>query len=117
MIRRAEEIGATGLITLALVKLLVTTLWLATSWKGGYILPTLFAGAALGTAAHILIPAIPDAVAVAGTLGGALATTMKAPIFSALFVRVLCQRETSAVTAIAVVAGALATACLPTKST
>ena len=117
VIRRAEEIGATGLIILALVKLLVTTLCLATGWKGGYIFPTLFAGAALGTATHLLFPAIPEAVAVAGTLGGALVTTMKAPIFSALFVIALVQHETSPVIAIAVMVGALATARLPIKST
>jgi H+/Cl- antiporter ClcA len=116
MIRRAADIGAIGFVVLALVKLLVTTLCLATGWKGGYIFPTLFAGAALGTAAHLLFPAIPEAVAIAGTLGGALVATMKAPIFSALFVMVLVQRETSPVIAIAVVASALATARLPIKS-
>jgi H+/Cl- antiporter ClcA len=117
MIRRATEIGAAGLIVLALVKLLVTTLCLATGWKGGYIFPTLFAGAALGTAAHLLFPGIPEAVAVAATAGGALVTTMKAPVFSALFVMALVQHETSPVIAIAVVAAALATARLPIKST
>jgi H+/Cl- antiporter ClcA len=116
MIRRATEIGGIGLVVLALVKLLVTTLCLATGWKGGYIFPTLFAGAALGTAAHLLFPAIPEAVAVASTLGGALVATMKAPIFSALFVMVLVQHETSPVVAIAVVASALVTARLPIKS-
>jgi H+/Cl- antiporter ClcA len=116
IIRRAEEIGAIGLIVLALIKLLVTTLCLATGWKGGYIFPTLFAGAALGTAAHLLFPAIPEAVAVAGTLSGALVATMKAPLFSALFVMALVQRETSPVIAVAIVAAALATARLPMKS-
>jgi H+/Cl- antiporter ClcA len=117
IIRRAAEIGAGGLIALALVKLLVTTLCLATGWKGGYIFPTLFAGAALGTAAHPLFPGIPEAVAVAATAGGALVTTLKAPVFSALFVMALVQHETSPVIAIAVVAAALATARLPIKST
>ena len=116
IIRRAEEIGAIGLIVLALVKLLVTKLCLATGWKGGYIFPTLFAGAALGTAAHLLFPGIPEAVAIAGTLSGALVATMKAPLFSALFVIALVQRETSPVIAVAIVAAALATARLPIKS-
>jgi len=116
IIRRADEIGAIGLIVLALVKLLVTALCLATGWKGGYIFPTLFAGAALGTAAHLLFPAIPEAVAIAGTLSGALVATIKAPLFSALFVMALVQRETSPVIAVAIVAAALATARLPIKS-
>jgi H+/Cl- antiporter ClcA len=116
VIRRAEQIGATGLIVLALVKLLATTLCLATGWKGGYIFPTLFAGVALGTATHLLFPAIPEAVAVAGTAGGTLVATLKAPLFSALFVMALVQHETSPVIAIAIVAGALATSRLPIKS-
>jgi hypothetical protein len=63
----------------------------------------LFVGVALGRAAHLVFPDIPEAAAVAATLGGARVATMKAPIFSALFVVVLVQRETSPVIAIAVI--------------
>jgi H+/Cl- antiporter ClcA len=110
VITNATEIGAAMLIVLALVKLLVTTLCLATGWKGGYIFPTMFAGAALGMAAHLIFPTIPEAVAVAAAMGGTMVATMKAPIFSALFVTVLVQVEASPVIAIAVIVGALATA-------
>jgi H+/Cl- antiporter ClcA len=110
IIYRATELGAGMLIVLALVKLVITSLCLATGFKGGYIFPTLFAGAALGMALHLIFPQIPEAVAVAATLAGALVATMKAPIFSALFVMVLVQHETSPVVAIAVIVGALATA-------
>ena len=110
LIKHSAEIGVLMLIVLALVKLLITTLCLATGWKGGYIFPTMFAGTALGLAAHLIFPDIPMAVAVAATMGGAMVATMKAPIFSALFVAVLVQREASPVIAIAVIVGALATA-------
>jgi H+/Cl- antiporter ClcA len=110
LIYHAAEIGALLLSVLALVKLFVTTLCLATGWKGGYIFPTMFAGAALGTAAHLIFPAIPQAVAVAAAMGGTMVATMKAPIFSALFVMVLVQQETAPVIAIAVIVSALATA-------
>ena len=112
LIKHSAEIGVLMLIVLALVKLLITTLCLATGWKGGYIFPTMFAGTALGLAAHLIFPDIPMAVAVAATMGGAMVATMKAPIFSALFVAVLVQRETSPVIAIAVIVGVLATARL-----
>jgi H+/Cl- antiporter ClcA len=112
LINRAAEIGVLMLIVLALVKLLITSLCLATGWKGGYIFPTMFAGTALGLAAHAIFPDIPVAVAVAATMGGAMGATMKAPIFSALFVMVLVQPETSPVIAIAVIVGTLATARL-----
>src|SRR3954467_9929902 len=39
MIHQSREIGAIGLVLLALVKMLVTALCLATGWKGGYIFP------------------------------------------------------------------------------
>jgi H+/Cl- antiporter ClcA len=112
LIDRAAEIGVVMLIVLALVKLSITALCLSTGWKGGYIFPTMFAGTALGLAAHAIFPEIPVAVAVAATMGGAMVATMKAPIFSALFVMVLVQPETSPVIAIAVIVGTLATARL-----
>jgi H+/Cl- antiporter ClcA len=116
VITHAAEIGAAMLIVLALVKLFITSLCLATGWKGGYIFPTMFAGAALGMAAHLIFPAIPEAVAVAAAMGGTMVATMKAPIFSALFVTVLVQIEASPVIAIAVIVGALATARLSMAS-
>jgi H+/Cl- antiporter ClcA len=116
LIQHAAEIGALGLIVLAMVKLFLTTLCLATGWKGGYIFPTMFAGVALGMAAHLIFPAIPEPVAVAAAMGGAMVATLKAPIFSALFVTVLVQREAAPVIAIAVIVGLLATARISMKS-
>jgi H+/Cl- antiporter ClcA len=101
-----------ALITMALVKLVITSLLLSTGWKGGYIFPTMFAGIALGLAVHLIIPSIPLAVAVAATMGGAMVATMKAPLFSALFTAMLVQRDAAPVVAIAVIVGLLATARL-----
>jgi H+/Cl- antiporter ClcA len=112
LIHTAGQIGVLTLVAMAFVKLLSTSLILASGWKGGYIFPTMFAGVALGLAVAQVFPAIPPAVAVAATMGGALVAAMKAPIFSALFVAVLVQRETSPVVAIAVIVGLLATARL-----
>lgn len=61
-------------------------------------------------AAHLLFPSIP--MAVAATMGGAMVATLKAPIFSALFVMLIAQKEAGPVIAIAVVVGLLATARL-----
>ncbi|NJN54740.1 MAG: chloride channel protein [Anaerolineae bacterium] len=116
LIDSAGEIGAASLISLALVKLFITSLCLVTGWKGGYIFPTMFAGVALGMAANLLFPSIPVAVAVAATMGGVMVATLKAPIFSALFVMTLVQHETSPVIAIAVIVGALSTARLSLTS-
>jgi H+/Cl- antiporter ClcA len=112
LIQNVTQFGALTLIALALAKLFSTSLLLATGWKGGYIFPTMFAGVALGTAAHAIFPSLPLAVAVAATMGGAMVATMKAPIFSALFVMLMVQRDTAPVIAIAVIVGLLATARL-----
>jgi H+/Cl- antiporter ClcA len=109
VIDTAAEIGVVMLIVLAVVKLFVTSLLLATGWKGGYIFPTMFAGVALGMALHLIFPSIPVAVAVAATMSGAMVATMKAPLFTALFVAILVQREAYPVIAIAVIVGLLAT--------
>ncbi len=106
LIARAAEIGVTTLIILGLAKLLATSLLLATGWKGGYIFPILFAGVALGMAVNLLFPEIPVAVAVAATMAGALVATLKAPLFAVFFTMILVQKETAAVVAVAVVAGA-----------
>jgi H+/Cl- antiporter ClcA len=112
LISDAATIGVTSLIVMAVVKLLITSLCLATGWKGGYIFPTMFAGVALGLATNLVFPGVPIAVAVAATMGGAMVATMKAPVFSALFVMLMVQPETSPAIAIAVIVGLLATARL-----
>ena len=110
MINEAAKIGAPVLVVMALVKLAITTVCLATGWKGATSSPSCSAAAALGLALHLVFPAIPIAVAVAATMSAAMVATMKAPIFSALFTMVLVGMETSPVIAIAVIAAALVTA-------
>jgi len=116
LITHAAEIGIAMLILLAIVKLLATSLLLATGWKGGYIFPIMFASAALGLAANLLFPGIPVAAAVAATMAGALVAVLRAPLFAVLFTLVLVQKETAAVIAVAVVLSALLTALLALRA-
>ncbi len=112
LIIHAAEIGVAMLIVMGLVKLLATSLLLATGWKGGYIFPIMFTSVALGMAVNLLFPGIPIAVTVAATMAGALVAALKAPLFAALFTMVLVQKETAPVIAVAVVVSALLTALL-----
>jgi H+/Cl- antiporter ClcA len=109
LINEAATIGAATLVVMAVVKLAITTVCLATGWKGGYIFPIMFGGCALGLALHLVFPSIPIAVAVSATMSAGMVATMKAPIFSALFTMVLVGMETSPVIAIAVITSALLT--------
>jgi H+/Cl- antiporter ClcA len=112
LINNAAEIGAVMLIVLAAAKLLVTCLLLATGWKGGYLFPILFVSVALGLAVNQLFPSIPVAVAVAATLGGAVVSTLRSPLFAILFTLILVQVESAPVMTIAVVTVALLSAVL-----
>ena len=103
LIKQAATIGFGTLILLAIVKLLATSLLLATGWKGGYIFPIMFAGVALGMAGKLLFPFVPTAVIVASTLAGVLVASLRAPLFAALFTLVLVQAETAPVVAVAVI--------------
>ena len=103
LITNGAEAGVLILLALALVKVFLTSLCLTTGWKGGYIFPTMFAGAALGMAVHNLFPSIPLAVAASATMAGAMVAVMKAPLFSALFAMLIFQKEEGPVIAIATV--------------
>jgi H+/Cl- antiporter ClcA len=116
LIQQAREIGFEMLILLAVAKLLVTSLLLATGWKGGYVFPIMFAGVALGMAAKLLFPGIPVAVTVAAVLAGALVAVLRAPLFSALFTLALVDVDTVPVVAVAVLASALVTAMLALRN-
>ena len=116
LIVHAAEIGVLMLIVLAFMKLLASSLLLATGWKGGYIFPIMFASVALGLAVNLLFPAVPVAVTVAATMAGALVAALKAPLFAALFTTTLVQKETAAVIAVAVVASALLAALLALRA-
>jgi H+/Cl- antiporter ClcA len=59
--RQIDELPAAGLavgalIGIAALKLLATTVTMATGWKGGFIVPLFFIGAALGLALHQAVP-------------------------------------------------------------
>jgi H+/Cl- antiporter ClcA len=109
LILNGAEMGVIVLIALALAKVFVTNICLTAGWKGGYIFPIMFAGAALGMAAHNIFPFIPLAVAVSTTMGGAMVAVMKAPIFSILFVLILVQKEAAPAITIAVISSFIAT--------
>jgi len=77
-------LGALGLAAAA--KLLGSTVSLATGWKGGFIIPLFFVGAALGRAGHLLVPGADEAVLVAGLMVACAVGVTKTPIGSVLVV-------------------------------
>lgn len=93
IVTNGAEIGVGMLLIMALAKMFLTNLALTTGWKGGYIFPVLFAGAAVGTALDVMFPGIPQSVAVTTVMAGFTVTTLRSPIFVVLLIGMLSEPE------------------------
>ena len=109
IISHGAEMGVITLLIIALAKMFLTNLALTTGWKGGYIFPILFAGAAIGMAVDIVFPFIPQSVAMTTVMAGMTVATLRSPIFVALLITALTQRELTPAMAVAVVCSFLLT--------
>ncbi len=78
---------AGGALAVAIVaKLLGTTVTLASGWKGGFIIPLFFMGAAFGQAAHLVFPTLNEPVVMACTMVALCVGVTKTPIGTTLVV-------------------------------
>lgn len=109
VIDQAAELGAATLITLAVLKVLVTALLLAWGWSGGYIFPSFFMGAALGLAVNALFPSVPAIVCMVCVMSGVAVALIKAPIALALIIGALFDVRLAPLIAVAILASFLLT--------
>jgi H+/Cl- antiporter ClcA len=86
-----EAFGIAMLVALALVKAAALGISLGAGFFGGPIFPTFFIGAVLGIAVHLLIPAIPMAVAVGSIMAALGAAMALLPISMAVLVAIMTQ--------------------------
>jgi H+/Cl- antiporter ClcA len=70
----------------AIAKLLASATCLATGWRGGFIIPLFFIGAATGRLIHIAVPSTNEIVLVAALMAATNVGVTKTPIGSALVV-------------------------------
>ncbi len=78
---------ATGTLLLAVIaKLLASSLTVAAGWRGGFIIPLFFMGAALGVAVHNVAPSSNEFVLVSALMVAANVGVTKTPIGSVLVV-------------------------------
>ncbi|MBS1837606.1 MAG: chloride channel protein, partial [Actinobacteria bacterium] len=78
---------AGGALAIAIVaKLLGTTVTLASGWKGGFIIPLFFMGAAFGQLAHVVLPSLNEPVVMACAMVAFCVGVTKTPIGSTLVV-------------------------------
>jgi H+/Cl- antiporter ClcA len=93
LITNGAQLGVGMLLIIALAKMVLTNLALTTGWKGGYIFPVLFAGAAIGVAVDILFPIIPQPVAVTAILASFTVAVLRSPIFVVLLIGALTEHS------------------------
>jgi H+/Cl- antiporter ClcA len=80
------KLAVGALLVAAAAKLLGTTVTLGSGWKGGFIIPLFFMGAALGQAAHHAVPSVPETILMAGLMTALCTGVTKTPLGSTLVV-------------------------------
>ncbi|MCT8160063.1 chloride channel protein [Pseudoruegeria sp. SHC-113] len=108
MMEAAGSLGVLALVGLALAKALACTLCLSTGWRGGAIFPLIFAGGAMGYAAHFLQGSPNVAVAVAAGLAGATAAGLGRPMVALLILLFLVGTQTAIPIAVGIGFGMIA---------
>ena len=103
-------IGA--LVVAVVAKLAGTTVTMASEWKGGFIIPLFFMGAAMGQIAHQLIPRLSEPVAMAAMMAALCTGVLKTPLGATLVVTEMAGIPVLSVTLIAAVVALLITAPL-----
>ena len=104
---------AAGALAVAVVaKLLGTTVTLAAGWKGGFIIPLFFMGAAFGQLAHVALPGANESVLMAGMMVALCVGVTKTPLGTTLIVTEMAGLPLLPVTLIAAVVALLLTSPL-----
>ena len=79
-----------ALVLAAVAKLIGTSLTVASGWRGGFIIPLFFIGAALGRAWHVILPYTSEAVWMATMMAALNTGVTKTPLGSTLVVTEMC---------------------------
>ncbi len=108
----AAKLTIGALVVAVLAKLAGTTVTMASEWKGGFIIPLFFMGAALGQVAHQLVPAVSQPVAMAALMAALCAGVLKTPLGATLVVTEMAGLPVLTATLIAALVALLATAPL-----
>jgi H+/Cl- antiporter ClcA len=104
LIDQAASIGALALVAIGVLKLVLNVWTLSTAYFGGPIFPAIFAGTSFGLALNLLVPAIPQHVAILGVVAGLVTAAAVAPLSVTVFLALIVDPSLTSVIAIAAVA-------------
>jgi H+/Cl- antiporter ClcA len=74
------RLAVAALVAIAGLKLVATSVTMAAGWKGGFIVPLFFVGAALGTALHQAVPSTDETVVVTALMVAWCVGVTKTPL-------------------------------------
>jgi H+/Cl- antiporter ClcA len=101
---------AVGALAVAVAaKFVGTTITLASGWKGGFIIPLFFMGAALGQVGHHLVPGVSEPVLMASLMTALCVGVTKTPLGSTLVVTEMAGLPLLPMTLVAAVVALLVT--------
>jgi H+/Cl- antiporter ClcA len=89
MIDQRAMLGPGFLLLTAIGKLLTMSICLKTGFRGGFIFPLLFVGAAVGLALSEWIPALPTTLAIVCTMASVTVAMVKTPVSLAIILTVI----------------------------
>jgi H+/Cl- antiporter ClcA len=104
LMSNAAQYGVLGLIVIGLAKLALNVWTLSTAFFGGPIFPAIFAGTSFGLAINLLLPVVPEHVAVLGMVAGLVVSAAVAPLSVTVFLALIVDPSLTSVIAIAAVA-------------
>jgi H+/Cl- antiporter ClcA len=99
---QATQMGFWPLILTGLARLFLTSLMLATGWKGGQFLPIMFGGAALGLSVSVLFPIIPAQVAVLAAMAALTAVVLPKPLIALILMALMFPLQYLGISIVAV---------------
>jgi H+/Cl- antiporter ClcA len=105
----AHKAVAMFFLVAAVAKLSATTVTLSTGWRGGFIIPLFFIGAALGRLSHVWLPHTNEAVMMAAFMAAINVGVTKTPLGSTLVVSQMVGLRVLPTTLIAAVIALLLT--------
>ncbi len=104
VISKAASLGVLVLVGLGIGKLVLSMWGLSTAYFGGPIFPLIFAGTCFGLAANLVLPSVPQGVAVMSIVTGMVVAAAVAPLSVTVFLSLLADPKLAPVIAIAAVA-------------
>ena len=102
--RKPPSSASSASIGIGLAKLALNVWTLSTAFFGGPIFPAIFSGTAFGLAINLLLPVIPQHVAVLGVVAGLVVSAAVAPLSVTVFLALIVDPSLTSVIAIAAVA-------------